>query len=202
MRLCKLLTAMTMLFAGALLAQIDDEPVPDDYEGLLTRNDFTATMRGGDLEITVTVMDESIIKYATSEMRSYLRKLKEDYLDDPFVYDPESKDRPIPFLVNFRALGQEVRYEPRELLIYSYGAKYRPITIIPVSPKFDTRVAYIREPPVGAIYLFDRAIDLESRELSIVYLNQLSFNSWIRVIEKLNEAKTLYEVYRTRNRDK
>ncbi len=201
MKVCILLTAMTMLFAGALLAQIEDEPVPDDYEGLLVRNDITATMRGGDIEITVTVLDESIISYATSEIRDYLRKLKKDYLDDPFVFDQNSKDRPVPFLINFRALGQEVRYEPRELVLYSYGSKYQPIEIIPVSPKFNDRVTYIREPPVSAIYLFDRAIDLNSRELSVVYLDGLSFNSWLRVIEKVNEAKAQYEVYRTRNRD-
>jgi hypothetical protein len=184
-----------------VLAQTDDERVPDDYEGLLVRNDITATMRGGDIEITVTAMDESIISYATTDLRNYLRKLKEDYLDDPFIYDPNSKDRPIPFLVNFRALGQEVRYEPQELVVYSYGSKYRPIEIIPVSSKFNNRVAYIREPPVGAIYLFDRGIDLNSRELSIVYFNTLTFNQWIRVIERLNEAKAQYEVFKTRNRD-
>jgi hypothetical protein len=200
MRVSILLTAMTMLFAGMLLAQIDDEPVPDDFAGLLVRNDITATMRGGDIEITATIMDESIISYATLEIRNHLRKLKEEYLDDTFVFDPDSKDRPVPFLINFRALGREVRYEPQELVVFSYGSRYQPIEIIPVSPKFNDRVTYIREPPVSAIYLFDRSIDLNSRELSITYLNGLSFNSWLRVIEKVNEAKAQYEVYRTRNR--
>ncbi|MBW7998113.1 MAG: hypothetical protein FVQ81_16395 [Candidatus Glassbacteria bacterium] len=201
MKLVRIMIAALVVFALPLPAQLDDEQVPDDYEGLLGRNDITATMRGGDIEITVTAMDESIISYATVEMRGYLRKLKENHLDDPFVFDPNSKDRPIPFLVYFRALGQEVRYEPQEVIIYSYGSKYSPLDIIPVSPGFNDRVAYIREPPVSAIYLFDRAIDLNSRELSIVYFNSLSFNNWLRVIERLNEAKEHYEVFRTRNRD-
>ncbi len=200
MKVFMLLTAVTIFFSASLLAQMDDEKVPDDYEGLLGRNDITANMRGGDIEITATIMDESIISYATQEMRSYLRKIKDDYLDDPFVFNPDSKDRPVPFLINFRALGREVRYEPQELVIYSYGSRYQPVKIIPVSPKFNDRVAYIRDPPVSAIYLFDRAIDLNSRELSIVYLNGPSFNNWLRVIEKVNEAKAQYEVYRTRNR--
>ena len=201
MKLTRIITVALALFAMPLMAQIDDEPVPDDYEGLLVRNDITATMRGGDIEVTVTAMDESIIRFATSEMRNYLRKLKEDYLTDPFVFDQNSKDRPIPFLVNFRALGQEVRYEPQELVIYNYGSKCKALDIIPISSKFNNRVAYIREPPVSAIYLFDRSIDLNSRELSIVYFNSLSFNGWLRVIEKVNEAKAQYEVYKARNRD-
>lgn len=200
MKFIRLLTVMLAVLSLPLLAQIEDEPVPDDYEGLLVRNDITAIMRGGDIEITVTAMDESIISYATQEMRNHLRKLKEDYLDDPFIYDPKSKSRPIPFLVNFRALGQEVRYEPQELVIYSYGSKYRPLEIVTVSPNFNDRVTYIRKPPVSAIYLFDRAIDLNSRELSIVYFNSLTFNNWLRVIEKVTEAKAQYEVFRTRNR--
>jgi hypothetical protein len=62
-------------------------------------------------------------------------------------------------------------------------------------------VAYIREPPVAAIYLFDRQIDLNSRELSIVYFNSLSFSGWLRVIERVNEAKAQYEVFKNRTRD-
>ena len=201
MKLTLVIAAALLLLAVPLLAQADNEPVPADYQGLLVRNDITATMRGGDIEITVTVMDESIIRYATQEMRAYLNKLKEDYLTDPFIFDPKSKNRPIPFLVNFRALGQEVRYEPQELVIYNYGAKYRPLHIIPISSGFNDRVAYIREPPVSAIYLFDRSIDLNSRDLTIVYFNSLTFKNWLRVIEKVNEAKAQYEVYKSRNKE-
>ena len=174
------------------------DEVPDDYEGLLVRDDITATMRGGDLEITVTVMDERIIRYTTKELRDYLRKLKNDYLADNINYQPNAKNNPIPFLVNFRALGQEVRYEPHEMVIYSFGQEFKAIEIIPITPNFHNRVAYIRKPPVSAIYLFDKSVDLNSRELSFVYFNSLTFNNWIRVIERVNEAKTQYEAYRAR----
>jgi hypothetical protein len=179
----------------------NEEDVPEDYEGLLERDDITARMRGGDLEITVTAMDESIIRYATKEMRDYLRKLKEDYLADNINYNPDDPKKPIPWLVSFRALGQEIRYEPYELVIYNYGQEYRPIDVIAVSPAFNSKVAYIRRPPLSAIYLFDSSIDLNSRELVINYYNALIFNNWIRVIEKVNEAKTQYEVFRARQEE-
>ena len=189
-----------LFLALPLLGQ--DDQVPDDYDGLLVRDDFTATMRGGDLEVTVTAMDDRIINYATKEMRDHLRKMKENLLADNMYYSPNDKNRAVPFLVNFRALGQEVRYEPQELVIYNYGQEYKPLEIVPVSPNFNDRVTYIRKPPVSAIYLFDRNIDLNSRELSIVYYNSLAFNNWLRVIEKLHEAKAQYEVYKARNSGK
>ena len=197
-----LLIISLLLFTLALPLAAQEEEVPEDYDGLLERDDITAVMRGGDIEVTVTVMDESIIRYATKEMRDHLQKLKEDYLADNFNFRPEDSNRPIPFLVNFRALGREVRYEPHELVIYSYSQEYKPIDIIPVSANFNSKVAYIRRPPLSAIYLFDRSIDLNSRELVFNYYNSLFFNSWLRVIERVNEAKTQYELFRSRQQDK
>lgn len=190
-----------LLFILALPVAGQDEDVPADYEGLLERDDITVRMRGGDLEITLTAMDESIIRYATIEMREYLRQLKEDYLADNFNYNPDDPKKPISFLVTFRALGQEIRYEPHELVIYNYGQEYKPIDIVPVSSNFNSKVAYIRRPPLSAIYLFDRNIDLNSRELAISYYNALIFNNWLRVIEKVNEAKIQYEVFRARQEE-
>ena len=201
MTIGKLSIPLWLLFLALPLLGQDDQ-VPDDYDGLLVRDDFTATMRGGDLEVTVTAMDDRIINYATKEMRDHLRKMKENLLADNMYYSPNDKNRAVPFLVNFRALGQEVRYEPQELVIYNYGQEYKPLEIVPVSPNFNDRVTYIRKPPVSAIYLFDRNIDLNSRELSIVYYNSLAFNNWLRVIEKLHEAKAQYEVYKARNSGK
>ncbi|MFH1068460.1 MAG: hypothetical protein V1794_02460 [Candidatus Glassbacteria bacterium] len=195
-----LIPLMIISLAVPLWAQNED--VPNDYDGLLVRNDITATMRGGDIEITVTAMDESIICYATKEIRDHLRQLKDQYLADNFNYQPGAKKNPIPFLVNFRALGQEVRYEPHEMVIYNFGQEFKPIDIVPISPNFNDRVAFIRKPPVSAIYLFDKSVDLKSRELSFVYFNSLTFSNWIKVIEKVNEAKTQYEVYRARNAGK
>ncbi len=178
-----------------------DEDVPEDYDGLLERDDITVRMRGGDLEITVTAMDESIIRYTTKEMRDYLHKLKEDRLADNINYNSDDQKRPITFLVTFRALGQEIRYEPHELVIYHYGQEYRPIEVVPVSSNFFSKVAYIRRPPLSAIYLFDRSIDLNSRDLVISYYNALYFNNWIRIIERVNEAKAQYEVFRARQEE-
>jgi hypothetical protein len=181
-----------------LVAQ--DEDVPPDYDGLLVRNDITITMRGGDLEITVTVMDDRITRYATKEIRDYLNKLIEDRLAGNRNYDPQDPKHPLPFLVNFRALGQEVRYEPQELVIYNYGQKYKAIDVIPISPKFNDRVAYIRQPPVSAIYLFDRNIDLNAKDLTISYFGSLEFSNWIRIIEKVNEAKANFQVFKARTK--
>ena len=174
--------------------------MPPDYDGLLVRNDITVTMRGGDLEITITVMDDRITRFATKEIRDYLNKFIEDRLADNRNYDPQDPKRPIPFLVNFRALGQEVRYEPQELVIYNYGQKYKAIDVIPISPKFNDRVAYIRQPPVSAIYLFDRSIDLNAKDLTISYFGSLEFSNWIRIIEKVNEAKANFQVFKARTK--
>jgi len=190
------------LLAASPAAGQEEEEIPDDFDGLLVKADITITMRGGDLEVSITVMDESILRYATREMREYLNTLIEDRLADNMNYMPGDPNRPIPFLVNFRALGQEVRYEPHELVIYNYGQQYKPVDIVAISPRFFDRVAYIRQKPVAAIYLFDNSIDLNSRDLTISYFNALVFNNWLRVIEAVNQAKAQLELFKARESEK
>ncbi len=186
-----------LLIASPVGAQ--EEDIPEDFDGLLVKADITVTMRGGDLEVSVTVMDESILRYATKEMRDYLNTLIDEHLADNMNYNPDDPNRPIPFLINFRALGQEVRYEPYELVIYNYGQEYKPIDIVAISPRFFDRVAYIRQKPVAAIYLFDHSIDLNSRDLTISYFDALVFRNWLRVIEAVNQSKAQLEIHRSRS---
>lgn len=193
------LLALTLSFSLNLAAQQGWEEVPEDYDGLLVKSDITATIRGGDMEISVIPMDESILRYTTLELKNYLAALKKDHLSKSAFADPFDPKGPIPFLVNFRALGQEIRYEPHEMVIYSHGSEFKPIEIIPVSPKFMDKVAYIRQPPVAAIYLFDRGVDLQSQTLTFSYFNSLRFGNWQRLIERLNAARTQYELDRGRN---
>jgi hypothetical protein len=195
------LSSLFLFFSVALFAQNEDA-IPADYDGILVKSDISSTARGGDLEISVTVMDQSIIRYATKEMRDYLEKIKQDYLVNSPNWNPEDSKNPVPFLVNFRALGQEVRYEPHEFVIYCHGQEYKPIEIVPVSPKFNDKVSYIRMPPVSAIYLFDRAIDLNSQDLTFSYFDQLRFGNWLKLIERVNAAKAQYELYRSRSNGK
>ena len=188
-----------LLIASPVGAQEKD--IPEDFDGRLIKADITATMRGGDLEISITVMDESILRYATREMSDHLNMLIEERLADNMNYNIDDPNRAIPFLINFRALGQEVRYEPYELIIYNYGQEYKPIDIIPISPRFFERVAYIRQKPVAAIYLFDHGIDLNSTDLTISYFDALIFKNWLRIIEAVNTAKAQLELEKARARE-
>ncbi|MBN2288276.1 MAG: hypothetical protein JXQ83_03015 [Candidatus Glassbacteria bacterium] len=194
------LLLICLLIASPVRAQ--EENIPEDFDGLLVKADITVTMRGGDLEISITLMDESILQYATKEMRDHLNMLIEEYLTDNTSYRADDPNRPIPFLVNFRALGQEVRYEPYELVIYNYSQEYKPVEIVSISPRFFDRVAYIRQKPVAAIYLFDHRIDLNSRDLTISYFDALIFNNWLRVIEAVNRSKAQLEIFRARKKEK
>ncbi|MEA2063987.1 MAG: hypothetical protein U9P14_09845 [Gemmatimonadota bacterium] len=192
---------ISLLIVVPVTAQ-DDEDIPDNYDGNLVKSDLTITMRGGDLEVSITILDKGILRYATREMREYLNMVIDNNLADNMNYDPDSPDCPIPFLVNFRALGREVRYEPYELMVYNFGSEYRPLEIVPISPGFLDRVAYIRQKPVAAIYLFDGDIDLNSQEVTISYANALVFNNWLRIIEAVNKAKTQLEIERSRSSDR
>ncbi len=182
----------------AAWAQPAEELPGADYDGLLVRNDINATMRGGDLEVTVTILDDRILQYATRELKDYLLPLREQALAQSTVYRPGDPKPPVPFLITFRALGQEVRYEPHELVVYNVGTEFKPLEVIPIDPGFNNRVAYIRRPPVAAVYLFDGAIDLNSRDLVVTYYNTLNWGDWMRVIEKVNEAKAHYQVQQAR----
>lgn len=193
------LLVLSLAFSLNLMAQQQKwQEVPDDYNGLLVKSDITAITRAGELEISVTVMDESILRYATLELKDYLNSIKKEYLSDGRYGDPLDPKSPIPFLVNFRALGQEIRYEPHEFAIYNLGSEIKPLEIIPISPKFMDKVAYIRQPPVAAIYLFERGMDLQSRDLIFSYFDSVRFGNWQKVIERLNAARTQYELDRAR----
>jgi len=192
----KLSTSLIVMCLSLVLSLFAQgwEDVPEDYDGVLIKTDITTTTRTDDLEISVTAMDESIITYATLELKEYFRNLIKENTGNGLSMDPTDPKGPVPFLVNFRAMGQEVRYEPHELVIYCHGMEYKPLQIIPISPKFMDKVAYIRQPPVAAIYLFDRSIDLQSQDLIFSYFDSLRFGNWLKVIERLNAAKTQYQL--------
>ena len=178
-------------------AQHDD--LPEGYEGILQKADITALMRSGDLEMSIIVLDDEILRYATTEMREYFSSLLNDRLANNMNWQSGSDRNPVPFFVSFRALGQEVRFEPYEVSIYSYGSEYRPIDIIPVSPNFMEGKAYIREKPLSAIYLYDNKLDVMTQDVEVNYFNQLHFRNWIRIIEAVNKAKADLELKRSQN---
>ena len=194
-----LLTLVVGILANFKAVQAQKEELPEGYEGILQKADITALMRGGDLEMSITVLDDEILRYTTVEMREYFTNLLNDRLADNMNWQEGSDRNPVPFLVNFRALGQEVRFEPYEVYVNSYGAEYKPIDIIPISPNFMEGKAYIREKPLSAIYLYDGKLDVTTQDVQINYFNQLYFRNWLRIIEAVNKAKADLELKRSQN---
>ena len=119
--LCSLLACLLLTRPAAA----QEEEIPEDFDGLLVKAEITATMRGGDLEISIAVMDESIIKYATREMRQYLNTLLQDRLADNMNYNPDGPKRPIPFLVNPTTMTSGAGSDSTPSTLHNVSSRHR-----------------------------------------------------------------------------
>jgi hypothetical protein len=90
------------------------------------------------------------------------------------------------FMVTFFGLQPQVRFEPDQLTVSSQNVTYRPIGIVPITPRWSENVIEQRQ-QAAAIYLFDPAVTV-LRPLTVFYGTQAS-DAWADALRLVNAER-------------
>jgi hypothetical protein len=165
-----------------LVAQGEDLP-PAGY-GTLRQDQVAIRLTTPNLAVRALPLDERIIRLLAPDTYASLVELRRSRTADiASASRVAGVDSATVFVVTFFGLQPETRFEPDQVYISSQNAFFRPIGVVPVSPRWSEGQLRQREQAV-AIYLFQPGIAL-LQPLTLYYAERSS-NAWeatLRTIE-------------------
>jgi len=161
--------------------------VPPAGYGTLRQDDIALRLETVDLQIRALPLDERVIRllspdtYATLHGLTVLKRQAIAELVDAFgLTDPAL------FVVTFFGLRERARYIPEDFTITSRGRFFRPIGIIPLSPRWSEQQLGQRETAL-AVYVFEAGIEV--LEPFIATYGGVDASGWERNLRTLDEER-------------
>jgi hypothetical protein len=155
--------------------------------GTLKREDVVVRFATGQIEIHVLPLAETVIRLLAPDTYYSLQQLlkrKRAELDG--AAERTGVDRPTLVMVTFFGVVSEARFSPEDLNITSRGRLFRPVAIVPLSPRWSSYQLEAREQAV-AIYLFEEGISF--REGLTVSYQGLANDAWTGVLPRLDRER-------------
>jgi hypothetical protein len=152
--------------------------------GSLHQDQFTLSLRDGDLLLKVTPLEESVIRLAAPDTYERLRATVDSRIEQAraAVYSGE----PELMLVSFFSYSPDVDYRPDDLLVVQQGRQMRPVVVLPLTNGWGRSRLQQREIQ-NAVYVFDRDIDY-AQPMTIRY-GALETGDWINVVPVLDRER-------------
>jgi hypothetical protein len=135
-------------------------PLPRGY-GSLTQDELGLRMRNDDLEIRFVPLDHRILPLLARDAYQSLRSLVESHrraIDS--VASRAGVAQPGLALVSFFGQRPDVRFDAQTLTLLIRNRIFRPLGLIPLSPRFTSQQLGVRE-QASAIYLFEEDIPVD-----------------------------------------
>ena len=155
--------------------------------GTLKRDDIIVRFDTPELEIQLLPLEESVTRLLAPDTFRSLQDLvrsKRAVVDD--LARRAGVLRPVLAMVSFFGLVPQARFVPEDVNITSRGRLFRPVGIVPLSPKWASYQLDAREQAV-AVYLFEEGISF--RETLTVSYQGLANDSWSRAILTLERER-------------
>lgn len=162
------------------------DTLPIGY-GTLKRDDIVVRFATDQIAIQVLPLAQGVIRLLAPDTYASLRRLlktKEGEIDA--AAQRAGVLRPTLVMVTFFGVVPQARFSPDDLNITSLGRLYRPVGIVPLSPRWSSYQLDAREQAV-AIYLFEEGISF--RETLTVSYQGLANDSWSRAILTLERER-------------
>jgi hypothetical protein len=172
-----------LLLAASLLMQ---DTVPPGF-GSLRRDDVSIRFRTAQVEIQLLPLDERVIRLLapdTYQSLSSLLRTRATELSEAGTRAGIA--RPTVFMVTFLGVVPAARFSPEDLTITSRSRLYRPLGIVPLSPRWSSYQLEARE-QAAALYLFDEGI-LLSEALTVSYQGMAN-DAWGRAVTLLERER-------------
>ena len=169
-------------------APSQDPSLPPPGFGTLRQDDIGIQVAGGpSLRIRVLPLDERIIRLLAPDAYRSLHDMRESRAPEIAGMARSRGDSVATFMVTFFGLQPQTRYSPDELLIASQNATYRPLGIIPITPRFSENTVNARE-QAAAIYVYEPGVAV-MRPFSVLYQGAQS-DAWTEALNKINMERS------------
>jgi hypothetical protein len=153
--------AALLLAAAPALAQEGQgalDPLPPPGFGSLNQSDLALGVRSEELDIRLVPLDERVTRLLSRDSYESLRSLvhsRRPSIDS--VARMSGVSRPGLALVTFFGLRSGARFDPQTLTLLIRNQIYRPLGIVPFTPRFTSQQLEVRE-QVSGIYLFEEQL--------------------------------------------
>ena len=162
------------------------DSLPAGY-GTLRRDDIAVRLTTDNLQIQVLPLDEQVIRLlAPDTYRSLTDFVARQRAAIDSLAAQAGVAHPSLVMVTFYGLVPQARFSPEVLNLASRGRLFRPVGIVPLSPRWSSNLLDAREQAV-AIYLFDEGISFRE-DLTVSYQG-LANDSWSRSVRSLDQER-------------
>lgn len=154
-----------------------DALFPAGY-GSLTQSDLALRVRNDEIEVRFVPLDQRVTRLLARDAYESLNSLvlsRRRQIDS--VASLAGISRPGLALVTFFGLRAAASYDPQTLTLSVRNRVYRPLGIVPITPRFTAQQLGVRE-QVSAIYLFEEEIPVTDA-FSLAY-RELTSDDWSR----------------------
>jgi len=178
-----------MLHAGAAAAQdTTTSPglVPAGY-GTLHQEDLAVRLATGTFQLRVLPLDERITRLLAPDSYTALHRLVESLAPRIAAAAQQAGIRePTVFLVSFFGLQDQARFVAEDVTITSRNRFFRPIAVLPISPRWDEQQLRQRE-TATAVYVYEDGIAL-FEPFAVSYGGATS-NDWEQALPTLDSER-------------
>lgn len=134
------------------------EALPPAGYGSLTQDDLSLRVRNSEIDVRFLPLDERVLRLLAGDSYESLRSLvhsKRGSIDS--IATVSGVGRPGLALVTFFGLQSNARFDPQTLTLIIRNRVFRPLGIVPFTPRFSSQQLNVRE-QVSAVYLFQEDI--------------------------------------------
>jgi hypothetical protein len=164
----------------------DPNGLPPAGFGTLRQDDIGIQLGMTSLRIRVIPLDERVIRLLAPDAYRSLHDMRESRAAEITGMARSRGDSVATFMVTFFGLQPQTRFSPDELLIASQNATWRPLGVIPITPRFSENLVNARE-QAAAIYVYEPNV-VVMRPFSVVYQGAQS-DAWTEALNKINTER-------------
>jgi hypothetical protein len=188
-RLAATAPALTVLLAGVAAAQDTTATpglVPAGY-GTLRQEDIAVRLTTGTFQLRVLPLDERVIRLLAPDSYTALHRLVASMAPRIAAAAQQAGLRaPMVFLVTFFGLQEQARFVAEDVTITSRNRFFRPIAVLPITPRWDEQQLRQRE-TASAVYVYEDGIAL-FEPFSVSY-NGITSNDWEQALPTLDSER-------------
>ncbi len=134
------------------------DALPPAGYGSLTQDDLSLRVRNSEIDVRFVPLDERVMRLLAGDSYESLRSLvhsKRASIDS--IANLNGVSRPGLALVTYFGLQSNARFDPQTLTLVIRNRVFRPLGIVPFTPRFSSQQLNVRE-QVSGVYLFQEEI--------------------------------------------